>query len=796
MNFFKKITAKENFLLLLSIFALTLALYLELSSKIEVYFDEKIYDLTLQYNEKIIATKKISEALFDDILEDDSIITLIDNANKNIDKDANRDKLYMLLKKRYERMSKKGILQFHFHLANGESFLRLHKPDKYGDNILFRESIKQIRKEKEPLYGFEFGKYFGGFRYVYPIFNTHNQYIGSVESSIGSEFFIKHMHDTLDGSYSMILNKDLIDKIISPQRIKKVYHSFCANGDYYMSNSVHTKQSSVSTALREIKNDIQNDLKNHRPFAKEIHSFNKHQIIVFIPIQDISGKDVGYFISLRDDNRIQEIFISEFIKFLIGLLLIFIIFYFYRQNLQKNATIEQLHSVINKTTLVSTTDLKGKITYVNDAFEKLSGYSRDELLGKPHSMVRHNKMDKEVFKDLWSTIEAGDIWHGRVKNRKKDGTSYTVDATIFPITDGRGKIIEFTAIRHDVTELEELKELLERELSNSNQSLKDKINLLSQYEKAIESAASFTRTDDKGIITYLNDTHEKITGYKREELLGRKHSPLLRNKSVPNSLFKTLWKTITSKKNFKGVIKNIAKDGHTIYLDTLIVPIVDLNDNIIEYMSVQYNITDMINLHKEIEDTQREVIYKMGEIGESRSKETGHHVKRVANYSKLLALKYGLSEKEAELLYDASPMHDIGKVAIPDNILKKPGSLDADEWRVMKTHSKIGYNVLKGSNREILKAAATVAHEHHEKYDGTGYPRGLSGEDIHIYGRITALADVFDALGSDRVYKKAWSDEKIFELFKQEKGTHFDPKLVDIFFDNLDEFLAIRSRFK
>ena len=320
------------------------------------------------------------------------------------------------------------------------------------------------------------------------------------------------------------------------------------------------------------------------------------------------------------------------------------------------------------------------------------------------------------------------------------------------------------------------------------------MSLISQYENAIESAASFTRTDSKGIITYINDTHEKVTGYTREELLGRKHTPLLRDNTVSESFFKNLWTTITSKNNFNGVIKNIAKDGSAIYLDTLIVPIVDLNDNIIEYMSVQYNITDMINLHKEIEDTQREVIYKMGEIGESRSKETGQHVKRVANYSRLLALKYGLSHKEAELLYDASPMHDIGKVAIADNVLKKPGSLNDEEWVIMKSHSEIGYNVLNGSNREILKAAAIVAYEHHEKYDGSGYPRGLKGEEIHIYGRITAMADVFDALGSDRVYKNAWSDEKIFELFKNEKGTHFDPELVEIFFDNLDEFLAIRDR--
>lgn len=201
-------------------------------------------------------------------------------------------------------------------------------------------------------------------------------------------------------------------------------------------------------------------------------------------------------------------------------------------------------------------------------------------------------------------------------------------------------------------------------------------------------------------------------------------------------------------------------------------------------------------LEKEIEDTQKEVVFKMGAIGESRSKETGNHVKRVAEYSKILALEYGLSEADAEVLKQASPMHDIGKVGIPDNILKKPGKLDKDEIEIMKTHSKLGHDMLKGSNRPLLKVAAILAHEHHEKWDGSGYPRGLKGEDINIYGRITAIADVFDALGSDRCYKKAWDDEKVFELFRKQRGKHFDPKLVDIFFDKLPLFLEIRDRFK
>lgn len=202
------------------------------------------------------------------------------------------------------------------------------------------------------------------------------------------------------------------------------------------------------------------------------------------------------------------------------------------------------------------------------------------------------------------------------------------------------------------------------------------------------------------------------------------------------------------------------------------------------------------SLTKEIEETQKEVVFTMGAIGESRSKETGNHVKRVAEYSKILALAYGMSKEEAELLKQASPMHDIGKVAIPDAILNKPGRFNDEERAIMETHAELGYAMIKDSKRPLLKAASIVAYEHHEKYNGSGYPNKTKGEDIHIYGRITALADVFDALGSDRVYKKAWDDERIFKLFKEERGEHFDPKLIDLFFENLDEILEVRQKYE
>lgn len=200
-------------------------------------------------------------------------------------------------------------------------------------------------------------------------------------------------------------------------------------------------------------------------------------------------------------------------------------------------------------------------------------------------------------------------------------------------------------------------------------------------------------------------------------------------------------------------------------------------------------------LANEIEETQREVIFMMGEVGESRSRETGYHVKRVAKYSKILAVAYGLSESESDLIQMASPMHDIGKVAIPDSILKKPGKLTREEYEIIKTHTTVGYNILSKSRREILSSAAIIAGQHHERWDGKGYPHGIGGENIHLYGRITAVADVFDALSSDRCYKRAWDLDRVLNLFRAERGAHFDPALVDVLFDTLDEIVKVRDQY-
>jgi len=198
----------------------------------------------------------------------------------------------------------------------------------------------------------------------------------------------------------------------------------------------------------------------------------------------------------------------------------------------------------------------------------------------------------------------------------------------------------------------------------------------------------------------------------------------------------------------------------------------------------------------EILARERETIIRLSKAADSRDPETGAHILRMSHFSKLIAANMGLSEADQEMLLEAAPMHDIGKVGIPDNILLKPGRLDEREFEIMKLHAYKGYEILNGSSSPMLQAAAQIALAHHEKYDGSGYPYGLVGDAIPIYARICAVGDVFDALTSERPYKKAWEDDKAIALLQEGRGSHFDPECVDAFLSDWDAVMAIRTRFK
>ncbi len=199
---------------------------------------------------------------------------------------------------------------------------------------------------------------------------------------------------------------------------------------------------------------------------------------------------------------------------------------------------------------------------------------------------------------------------------------------------------------------------------------------------------------------------------------------------------------------------------------------------------------------REIVNRERDTVMRLSRAAEHRDPETGGHILRMAHYSRLIARNLGHSQEQQELLLTAAPMHDIGKVATPDSILLKPGKLTNDEMVIMQQHAHIGYEILKGSDSPLLQMAATIAHSHHEKFDGTGYPQRLKGNDIPLVGRIVAVADVFDALTSERPYKKAWEVDRAVGFLRENSGNHFDGVCVEAFLGDLQSVLQIRDRFQ
>ena len=336
------------------------------------------------------------------------------------------------------------------------------------------------------------------------------------------------------------------------------------------------------------------------------------------------------------------------------------------------------------------------------------------------------------------------------------------------------------------------------ELFKARQKLEQEVSetkvLLEQYKDAVDISSLVSKTDLNGVITYVNDKFCEVSKYSREELIGSPHN-ISRCPDMNKSVFKDLWETIKAQKTWSGIIKNRAKDGSSYYVDSTVMPILNADANTIEYISLRTDISKEIQLREEIISSQKEILHTLGELGEWRSKETGEHVNRVSLFSEVLAKAYGCSDEKAQLLKMASPMHDIGKVVIPDNILLKPGKLTYEEFEIMKNHTTYGWEIFHKSKHELLQTAALISYEHHEKWNGKGYPRGLSGEDIHLFGRITAVADVFDALTQKRVYKEAWSIEETLDFMKEESGKAFEPKLVDLLIENIKAIIEIKTRY-
>jgi len=219
------------------------------------------------------------------------------------------------------------------------------------------------------------------------------------------------------------------------------------------------------------------------------------------------------------------------------------------------------------------------------------------------------------------------------------------------------------------------------------------------------------------------------------------------------------------------------------------------NQNTILEQRIENSQSELASAHNELYNSRLQSVRILSRAAEYRDNETGLHIIRMSKMAAVIGRHAGMSEEEHTLLLNASPIHDIGKIGIPDSILHKPGKLTPVEWKIMKSHTKIGADILQNGCSDLLRMAYEIALYHHEKYDGSGYPQGLCGEDIPFVARVTALADVFDALTSERPYKNAWPLDQTYTYIRNHSGTQFDPRLVDIFFDCIEGIIEIKEKY-
>jgi PAS domain S-box-containing protein len=463
-----------------------------------------------------------------------------------------------------------------------------------------------------------------------------------------------------------------------------------------------------------------------------------------------------------------------------------------REKDRNQRLLEQYRHLVDASAIVSKFDPQGRITYVNDRFCELSGYDQQALIGSEIRCIRHPDEPKDISGEIWQSVLDGNKWVGIVKNQTLSGAMFVVDSSLVPILNEHNHVEEVVCLDVDITDIYLNYENMIESLSRSERSLNEQRHLLNEYKRALELGASICITDMNGRILSANQLFGNSLGYAVNELCERSLA------DITQGDHSHCYQEVNDKQGSHciKVIPFHHHDGSERQFSVIFLAVRGMDEQINSIILSCQDVTEPLRLSKDIVETQRELLLVMGEVVENRSQETGKHVKRVAEIAYLLALKYGLNDERAEMLKTVAPMHDIGKVGIDDAILHKPGKLDFDEFEIMKTHAELGRHILTRIDRPLVNMAARIAYEHHENYDGSGYPQGIKGEEISLEGRIIAIADVLDALSHERVYKPAWDDQSIRAYMLEQRGLKFDPELVDLALTHWDAIIAIRQNYR
>lgn len=459
-----------------------------------------------------------------------------------------------------------------------------------------------------------------------------------------------------------------------------------------------------------------------------------------------------------------------------------------KEKAEKYRLLEDYRYAVDKSTIFIKLDSSGALTYVNSAFCDILQYEQDKLqghflsdFGLPYAKQNH----------ILKSIKNEGRWSGRFELTSKDCLTITVDCHFFALQNPHGSTTDVIGILHDITEVESLKALLETKLDETEDTLKEQNHYISEYDNVLEQGLAMCRLDNEGRILRTSIAFRKLFGFQ-DAIQNKKSIHTVLGWTQNN--FSTILQTLKLKNIYKDTIKVSLLDTVNI-INMTCIGMFGIDGEIKEVVLVFEDVTDFLEQHKKLDDMQIEFLYMLSEIIEKHSEEAGFHTKRVSEYSAMLAKAIGLDKDEVEQIRLAAIMHDIGKIGIPYNILVKRGALDSRERLIMQRHPKIGYDILSNAQQPLLQAAAIIAHEHHERWDGNGYPRGLKKEEIHIYGRIVSIADVFDALSKQRVYKKAWSIEDVYGYLEVNRGIQFDPDIIDTFLSLKPMVESIRNNY-
>lgn len=463
-----------------------------------------------------------------------------------------------------------------------------------------------------------------------------------------------------------------------------------------------------------------------------------------------------------------------------------------RERARDQQLLEQYRRLLNAQSMVSTWGTDGRLTFANDRLAQLTGHDPASLMGMAMQGLSPADEPDAGLEAAWRDVLTGKQWSGVTRARKRDGGELRLESTLVPILDESGQVDQVLRLDVELTDPRARCAVLSRALGHSERVLRQQRQRLAALGKALDMGTCVCAVDHAGHVLDANHHLANRLGLAEGEMRG-----------MPLADFAPAANLVLARHGGQGtpapwsqVLAWRHKDGAELWFSVVFVPAGEDGEQEHSMILVCQDISESLELTRELMDTQRDLLGLVNQVVENRSMETGGHVKRVGEIARLMAMRYGLDQERAEMIRVAAPLHDVGKVGIPDAILHKQARLDAAEFEVMKAHARMGYEILSRIDRPMVRMAALIAHEHHEHFDGLGYPRGLTGEHISIEGRIVALADVLDALAHERSYKPAWDDEAIHAYLREERGRKFDPLLVDLALAGWDDIGAIRARYR